>query len=291
MTDQAAPANGNTHALAPVAPGSLAKTEFPDPQTFIVPGMEDTRPDELRLPRLSLVQAQSRMAGAQDHLGLWHNTITGEFTANPELLIIGVARGRVMFPQDFSADNKPLCGSDDGGHPRDEYIGQEIKRVFTVDGEPSIQRHTITPACAQCPFAKWGDDGQPPACNEVATFAGISDEGLPSLFQLRSSAMKNAPNLKTLIAANGLRRAIRLGAVKETNDSGAYYVPQFSTGAKPNKDWQNTALRLATLGNLAARNQRAAMEQEQTDHMESDEFDEFDDYKNAEPGGDNDIPF
>jgi len=237
-----------------------------DPETFVVPGMENVQPGELRIPRLQLVQAQSRMDGKEGHEGEWFNSVTGEFIPNPELLIIGTAKGRVMFPREYNAENEPLCGSDDGLAPRTEYVGAVVKIVGKdAAGDPEVKSGVIPNLCAGCPFGLWAKDGPPPACNEVATFAAVGEDGLGALFQLRSTGMKNVPSLKTLIASGGVRRAIRLGSVKESNDSGTYAIATFTPGKKPGKEWQQTALSLARFGNMAARNQRAAMDADQTD--------------------------
>jgi len=235
-----------------------------DAETFVVPGMEHVQPGELRIPRLQLVQAQSRIDGKEGREGQWFNSVTGEFIPNPELLIIGTAKGRVMFPREYNAENEPLCGSDDGLAPRPEYVGAVVKIVGKdAAGDPEVKSAVIPGLCAGCPFGVWAKDAPPPACNEVATFAAVGEDGLGALFQLRSTGMKNVPSLKTLIAANGVRRAIRLGSVKETNDSGTYAIATFTPGKKPGKEWQQTALSLARFGNMAARNQRAAMDADQ----------------------------
>ena len=235
-----------------------------DAETFVVPGMEHVQPGELRIPRLQLVQAQSRIDGKEGREGQWFNSVTGEFVPNPELLIIGTAKGRVMFPREYNAENEPLCGSDDGLAPRPEYVGAVVKIVGKdAAGDPEVKSAVIPGLCAGCPFGVWAKDAPPPACNEVATFAAVGEDGLGALFQLRSTGMKNVPSLKTLIAANGVRRAIRLGSVKETNDSGTYAIATFTPGKKPSKEWQQTALSLARFGNMAARNQRAAMDADQ----------------------------
>ena len=231
-------------------------------EEFVVPGMENVQPGELKVPLLKLVQGTSRIDGAADHLGEWHNSVTGEFETNPELLIIGIAKGRVMFPATYSADNKPLCGSNDGFAPREEYRGAEIKAVSQDEhGDPVVVSVTIPLACAECPFSQWGEN-TPPRCKEVATFAGMQHEGMPALIQVMSTGMKHVSSLKTMIAANGIRKTIRLSSVQEKNETGVYYVPVFLLGGKPDKEWQATAMRLAHLGNLAARNQQAIVEYE-----------------------------
>jgi len=262
-----------------------------DPENFTVPGMENVGPGELRIPLLKLVQSTSKMDGADGHLGEWHNSVTGDFTANPELLMIGVAKGRIMFPREYSAENKPLCGSDDGLKPREDYVGEIIKAVSEDEqGDPVVVSVALPPVCAGCPFSEWVDD-KPPRCSEVATFAGMLAEGLPALVQIRSSGMKNAPNLKTLIAANGIRKAIRLGSVRESNDTGVYYVPVFTVGGKPDKEWQATAMRLARLGNLAARNQQAVIEYENR-QMTAEHYPDEDELgENSEPYFPDNLPF
>jgi len=258
---------GNGHALANL-PANQLPAEF-DPETFVVPGMENVQPGELRIPRLQLVQGTSRIDGKDGHQGEWYNSVTGEFLPNPELLIIGTAKSRVMFPREFNAENEPLCGSDNGLAPRPEYVGTIIKTIGKdAAGDPAVRTGVIPDQCAQCPFGVWGDDGTPPACNEVATFAAMDEDGLPALFQLRSTGMKNVPSLKTLIAANSVRRAIKLGSVTETNDSGTYAIATFTPGKKPGKEWQKTALSLARFGNMAERNQTAIV---QADHQQPDQ--------------------
>jgi hypothetical protein len=65
------------------------------------------------------------------------------------------------------------------------------------------------------------------------------------------------------VAANGIRRAIRLGSHMEKNDKGQFATPTFMPGQKPSRDWALTAMQLARMGNMAARG--AAMA-EQDDH-------------------------
>ena len=252
--------NGNG-AVAIHNPNAPTLADQSDPETFVVPGMENVQPSELRIPILRLVQAQSRVEDADAHLGEWHNSVTGEFSKNPELLVIGVAKGRIMFPKEYNADNKPLCASDDGVTPRADFIGTAIETVGKdAKGKTVVTTNTIPGKCDGCPFGSWGEDREPPACAAVAIFAGVEAEGLPVLMQIKSTGMKNVASLKTLVAANGIRKAVRVGSVREQNDTGTYYVPVFTIGTKPDKEWQKTALRIAALGNLAARNSAAVME-------------------------------
>jgi hypothetical protein len=248
-------------ALAPIKPNELQEVEL-SPEGFVIPGMENVTPQELRVPVMKLVQAQSKMESADQHLGEWYNSVTSEFSKTPEVLIIGVAKGRVMFPPQYNSENKPMCGSDDGKTPREEYVGAEIEQVVKNPntGKTQINIMVIPAACEGCPFAQWGENNEPPACSEVNTFACVFEDGLPAIFQVSRTGMKSAAALKTIVASNGIRKAVRFGAIKESNDTGVYYVPVFTPGPKPSKEWQQTALRLAKMGNFAARNQQAAAE-------------------------------
>ena len=279
-----------TTALAP----SKTNTEVAEvnADTFTIPGMEHVTPGELRVPILKLVQAQSKMVDAAGHEGQFYNSVTNEFSTNPEVLIIGVAKGRVMFPDQYNADNKPTCGSDDGKTPREAYIGAEIQQVVTkTDGKKQINILVIPPECEACPFAQWGENGTPPACSEVNTFAAVGEDGLPAIFQCKSTGMKAAAALKTLVAANGIRKIVRFGAAKESNDTGVYYVPVFTPGPKPSKEWQQTALRLATMGNFAERNQAAALEQDHQSAGQASPSGSTYDTGPAEEPPDSDLPF
>lgn len=261
-------------ALAPRNGGELTVDDiYPDPDNFIPPGMENVTPDELRIPILRLVQAQSKIDDKAGHEGEWHNNVTGEFAERPELLIIGVNKGRIMFPETYDATNKALCASDDGRAPRPDFIGTEIETVL-VDvntKKKSVRTDRIPAKCEGCLFGQWGENSEPPACSEVAVFAGVGEDGLPVLMQIKSSGMKAVGGLKTLIVANGIRKSIRAGSAHKMDDKGDYYVPVFTIGGKPSAEWQQTALRLAKAGNLAARNQAAAMDVDNAPQQSTDQ--------------------
>jgi len=233
---------------------------------FVIPGTETITPQELQIPLLRIVQPTSRMENADLNGGMYHNSVTGEFVANPEVLVIGYAKGRVMFPREFSADNKPLCGSDNGVVPREEHIGSAMPDG-TIIGE----------LCHDCPFAQWQDNA-PPACNEVNTFAGIDSDGMPVVFQAKSTGMKAARALKTMLKTSGINKTIRLGSVRTVNDSGTFYVPSYALGAAPDADWQASAVSVAGMGNLASREAQRASEY--VDEPTGDDF----------PFGDDEFP-
>lgn len=245
--------------LVPRANGELAEINAED---FIVPGMENVQPGELRIPILKLVQGTSRMNGAAEHQGEWHNSVTNTFEPARELLIIGTADGRALWADEFDAGNKPLCKSNDGIAPLPEHIGSVHKMIGKdAMGGPLVSAVTIPAKCEDCPLSQWAGDEIPPRCSAVETFAGLDETGLPALFQLSRTGLKNVRALKTMLVANGIRRAIRLASVRETNEKGTYGVPTFTIGDKPGKDWQKTALRVVRqAGNIAKRNQIAAME-------------------------------
>ena len=44
--------------------------------------------------------------------------------------------------------------------------------------------------------------------------------------------------MKQLFATISSSKIVRFGAAKESNDTGVYYVPVFTPGPKPSKEWQ-----------------------------------------------------
>lgn len=234
---------------------SLSTGEEFNDATFIIPGAEHIRPSDLQIPIAKLVQAQSKMGGAGEHVGCYHNSVTGDFSATLTVLIIGLAQGRVMFPTEFSSDSKPICASDDNKTPRAEYASLEIETVTTnlTTNKKEIVNVKVGPSCSACPFAQWGKNNEPPACSLVETFALLEKDGIPSIIQLSRSGAKPAAALKTLAVTNGIRKTIVLGSRQDQGDTGNYYVPTVTVGQAPDAEWKRQAIVIAKLGNFASR--------------------------------------
>lgn len=185
-----------------------------------IAGFEQLTAEDFTLPRLVLVQAQHAHEGADKHMGEWYNTGSNEHIANPRILIIGIAKSRAMFSDQFSRDSKPICRSDNAIVPRHEFIGVAVRG----DG------YAIPHTCAECVFGTWTGD-TPPECSIADNWAAITADLEPVVFALRGASYKVSKKLKTTArVAMAKRQAlyIELGSQRESSDTGTYYVPTFT---------------------------------------------------------------
>lgn len=238
MTDQ---------ALVPAAAAQLPAVA---PDYVPVAGFEQLPPDDFSLPTLKLVQPQTSNEGAEKHPGEYLKTDTGDYFAAPNVLIVGIAKTRIMFPDEYAADSKAICRSDDGVSPRSEFIGQEINGV-EIQGD-----------CATCPFSQWGEDA-PPACSLTDNWAAILPTGDPAILRLRGSSAKTSAMLKNIMRANrmkGKATHIKLGSIFTRTTKGQFYVATVTPAAEAiAPEALGTAKMLAGV-NLAA---RAAVEEQE----------------------------
>src|SRR4051812_5450024 len=73
-------------------------------------GMESLGPEDLIIPRLTLVQPTSQIEGAE--AGKFYMNLTGEQFDEVQVVFLKVIKGRVYFVEDAN-ERKPLCGSPD----------------------------------------------------------------------------------------------------------------------------------------------------------------------------------
>lgn len=222
-------------------------------QYIPVAGLDTLSPDEFQLPTLKLTQAQSTADGSEAHLGEWYRKDTSEWLKSPAVLILGIAKSRVLFAPEFAGEqSEPLCRSDNAENPRKEFIDQQIQ-------EYSV---TIPPACADCPLSMWGSEGEPPACRLSENWAALTSDGDPVVIRLSRSAAKASAQLKNMARAAALKRRplyVKLGSRYEKGEKGKYYLPVISAAGDPSSELLEMAAQFSGL-NLAAR--AAAMDEE-----------------------------
>lgn len=199
------------------------RTTAPLPSTAqeaTVPGLDDFGREEMVIPRLRLVQAQS---GFSDDAGKIHNSLTGAAKDQLTIMVIGAKKGRVKWPPgEFNREMKVQCASDDGLHAREGLAGAE------ADGTPTMD-------CARCVYAQWSDsdDGKrvPPPCSAVLNFlvVDIADD-LPSLVSFKRTSMAAGKQLVTLVKSFGFRRTFILSTAPEQGPRGKYHVFQVAAG-------------------------------------------------------------
>lgn len=144
--------------------------------------------DELAIPRMSLVQAmtpQRNKTNANYIKGLeegqFFNTITEEnYGEEVEAVVLKNYRSRIKFFPRASDKDGVECASQDG----------------KTGG-------TLYPTCEECPHKNWGDNNEPPACGVAENFL-LAINGAPVLYNLRSSALREAKTWKTQLQLAGV---------------------------------------------------------------------------------------
>ncbi len=216
MSNELAERNG-------VVPGGFDLAELGLSLADLLPaGVERLQPEDTgRPPRLRLSQPNRPIESVEP--GRWVNTSTGEVYDSLEVVVLAFLNDtRVLWPPRFSADNVPLCVSDNGRMP-----------AFR---EPDSRRATEPRPgpCTTCPEANW-QGNTPPRCQRQRNFllAVVTKGGAePVLLTLQSTALVPAKQLTQLARMYGLRRTIRMGARLVSDPRGQWYLPIFSAGAR-----------------------------------------------------------
>jgi len=144
-------------------------------------GMEVLGPEDLIIPRLTLVQPTSQIDGVQP--GKFYMNLTGEEFDQVEAVFLKVTKGRVYFADD-AVERKPACGSSDRIKPSPRF------------------ESPAAPTCKECLFSRWNGK-EPPFCNESYSLLGvIIESGFPFWWSVKSTAI--APT-KRFLSAIALR--------------------------------------------------------------------------------------
>jgi hypothetical protein len=202
-----------------------------------VEGTQDLTREDMQIPQLILVQAQSKnIADHMQHIGQFYNNLTGEFYADVNAVLLSESKGRVAFPRDFSADSEPLCGSDDALTPRAEYEGTEVTDPKTG-------------------FTQFGADGESPMCAKSYSFAMLDAlTGIPFVLRAQRTATQAAKQLNTIAKTMGRRKYIKIASRLVESDKGTYYVPTFATNGETEPELKKFALKYSLeVGNLSKR--------------------------------------
>ncbi len=213
---------------------------------LMVGGIDDFDARDMTLPRLQLVQAQSKIPGALKHLGEWFDLATNTFNAELNGVFFNVGRQRVMFKQPYNSADKALCASNDGKLPRPEFIGHD------VGGEWPIPDN-----CHDCPFAMWGTDANgrstKPACSELYVYAFLNFDGSPYMVTIRGSGIKEARKLNYVLRSSGMRKLFKIASREENGQQGTYFVPVFVPVADAPQELIDMAVSLKGVGAQAVR--------------------------------------
>lgn len=215
-----------------------------------VEGTQGLTREDLQIPQLVLVQPQSKnVPEAMKHAGELFNNLTGEFRNEVNGILLSESKGRVCFPRDYDGDSDPVCASDDGLHPRDQYVGTVVH-----DKETDFDTQ-IGDACADCPLARFGNDSTPPMCAKTFSYAMIDAEtGIPFVMRAQRTGMQAAKQLNTIAKTLGRRKFIRISSRAVQSDKGNYFVPSFTTNGDTEPSLKQWALKYSLeVGNIAQR--------------------------------------
>lgn len=207
--------------------------------------------EDLTMPRLELVQAQSQMPEAQQHVGAYYNTLTGEFSSSVTAVLLSLNKGRVAFPRKFARDSEPVCASDDAIAPRTEYQGTVVE-----DPDMGIEV-VIGDSCAACPLSQFGPNGETPLCAKSYAYAMMDENQLPFIIRFQRTATAAAKQINTIIKTMQRTRMITLTSKYVTSDNGNYYIPVVTLAEHTPGDIMQAAFELSSsLGNIVSRAQR-----------------------------------
>jgi hypothetical protein len=210
--------NDNCEILSSVGEPAVPATQTNEP---FDDGLGDITQEDLIIPRLKIGQRQS----PGDVAGKLFLDISGDTMDTMELVLLRMNKSRVLFPEDFSRDSKPLCRSQDFKCPETNNDGFE----------------PMAESCAECPYGKWtkGSNGssKPPRCNEVWNFLVLDYETyMPAWFSLKSTAIKPARKIVSMLKLRGTAKLIpswhfRFSVEVEMRSgaAGDSFVPVFSS--------------------------------------------------------------
>lgn len=162
-------------------------------------------PEELPTPRMRIIQKPS---DGHPNAGVFVNNLTDEEFTELKCIVLGMRRGRVLWPKVGEGD-EPLCRSRDFVHG---------------EGKPGGE-------CEPCSFKEWMDD-EKPKCAETIDFACMDDYGVPFFLQVSRTGLKPA---RAFIASAQYRgkplyySAVTISLRKDTKPA-PHYVPVFKRG-------------------------------------------------------------
>ncbi len=184
-------------------------------------GLGEITQDDLIIPRLKVGQKQS----LGDVEGKLFIDVTGDVVDEMDIVILSISKSRVLFPEDFSRESKPLCKSNDLIKPE-------------LNDDPVFA--PMAAECDGCPYAKWTKKKtgkpKPPECSEVWNMLVLDfDTFLPAWFSLKRKALKPGRKIISMLKLRGLAKKIPIWGYKFTvrvelspGDSGDSYIPIFS---------------------------------------------------------------
>ena len=185
------------------------------PTTFQDFGLENWTPEDIVIPVMRIVQPTSQWDA---ETGTFFDAQTGEIFKEIEVVFVKSSWGRVKFKDDIS-EKGIECKSTDRNFP-------------SVDNPPA-------PQCKDCPYSKWGEDGEPPVCKEtlnniiylIPKEAQSPLDGIPYLFSVHGMNIKPLKMALSSLITRGkpiYSRVFKLTLELTKNEKGKFYVVKYT---------------------------------------------------------------
>jgi hypothetical protein len=191
-------------------------------------GLGELDAGDLIIPRLTITQPTTPDIQT-DQVGKFCINVTGDYQDTMRVSMVKLTKSRILFPEKYKRDNDPLCRSHDFKVPANDIDGAK-PMSHTCELVPGDNKKHV------CAYANWGADNAPPRCQETWNLLIVDiNTYMPMWFSVKSTALK--PLRKIVSAVSMICQAKRLPMwslgfdmviEKVTNDSGTFYVPQFS---------------------------------------------------------------
>lgn len=173
--------------------------------------------------------------------GLYVDSLTNETHERMDVILLGLCKGRVLWPEEVADNAKPLCKSYNfrEGHP-DETLFPWRASGFSPDQPTPL-------SCEDCKLKEWGS-GQngSPWCTEQHNFALLTQQGdpaddlwTPALLTLQRSGLKPSRAYCTSFARSKTPLytvQTTIGLTQHKKGSVPYAVPSFIKGAPTDPD-------------------------------------------------------
>lgn len=187
-------------------------------------GLEDIGAEDLIIPRVSIGQEKTPNINSEE-IGKYRNNVTGTAVESMDVISILFKKTRLMMPEDYDPDNKPMCGSVDFTTPSGVFLQTA---GFDVPCED----------CTKCPYAKWTKKSngkpKPPRCNEIWNFLTL-DKSFDIFWQsYKSTALKGVRKYVSALSMQmKIQKVGRMWAfsthqsIVESSSNEGIYIPSF----------------------------------------------------------------
>lgn len=210
-------------------------------------GLEEFGVEDMVTPRLTILHRE----------GLFEDSLTKQKYETLNVVILSLAKQRILWPDHMDEGDMPMCRSTDHktGYPNLELTAKPAEKQFPwensnfnpTDYPPDADGQIRLP-CAGCNLKEWGSDpdGKKPWCAEQFTLAVLYDpfqnnEWVPAILTFQKTSLKPLRNYLTSFARSStpafqVYTEVGLDLLKRGQNP--YSVAKFKMGSQTNpEEW------------------------------------------------------